>query len=321
MFSQESIQTSVDFLVRFSTDYLMPFMVLCFVGGVALRVLNWYSLKRQEFFVTEFKKRVDRYLDSLEQHKGLSFFVVAKHWLMVTFYEIFEVRALLQRRKMDPIMSWSDRVFLTKMGFAWLVKDVLRKVRNLKYQTQQPRLHEISRNSFETNPCFTNVFGVIPTGLTNDLLNMLPGLFIVGGIFGTFLGITKALPTIGDMNLNDVEGTKLVMDQFLLKVSFSMSTSIVGIVLSVAMSVVNAMFSAEKIFLHTVEVFENALYAIWHKSDNNDLPIGGLDFDENKNPVEALAEKSLEKELEKLRGKSDQPRGPGIPGQETKKAS
>ena len=144
--------------------------------------------------------------------------------------------------------------------------------------------------------------------------------FIVGGIFGTFLGIMKGLQGFNGMNLSDIEGSQKIMETFLIKVSFAMSTSIVGILLSVLMTVVNTLFSAEKVFMHTVEVFENTLYAIWHRSDNNDHTNNDLEFDDNKNPVEALAEKSLNKEYEKLYGKIEPHSGPART-RDTKKAS
>ncbi|RME16006.1 MAG: hypothetical protein D6797_05455 [Bdellovibrio sp.] len=320
MVSQSFIQKVVDNLVLFSTDYLMPVMAITFCIGIILRIYSWYALKREEFFVLQFKKRVDIFLADLPPYKKISFFTTVKHWLLITYYEIFEVKSLLQRRKLDPLMTWSDSVFWTKRGFAWLVKDVLRKVRNLRYEAQQPRLHEISKNSFETNPCFTKVLGKVPTGLINDLLNILPGLFIVGGIFGTFLGIMKGLQSFHGMDLKDIEGSQKIMETFLLKVSFSMSTSIVGIFFSVLMTIFNTVFSAEKVFINTVETFENTLYSLWQRSDSNDIPKDDLEFDENKDPVEALAEKALDQEFEKFKN-WDKEKGPERTREKVKKVS
>ena len=61
---------------------------------------------------------------------------------------------------------------------------------------------------FENNPCFRKVFGYIPISVSNDFLAVLPGLFIVGGIFGTFLGIMKALPELGGMEVSDAKRPK-----------------------------------------------------------------------------------------------------------------
>ena len=43
-----------------------------------------------------------------------------------------------------------------------------------------------------------------PYGLLNRGLDILPNLFIVFGIFGTFIGITSALPLIATIDLNNL---------------------------------------------------------------------------------------------------------------------
>lgn len=296
------IQSIVDSFVTFATDLLMPFMVLVFFVGISLRVLNYLTLKRQNFFTKELEKRLDKYLDEIEQQPNVSFFQVTKKLLLITYYEIFEVTALLQRRKPDMLMTLSDRLFLNKQGFAWLVKGVLKQIRYIKRdENHNPNMMEVSKNVFQNNPAFTKIFGYLPSGFTNDSLNILPGMFIVGGIFGTFLGIMQALPDLSALNPDDVEGAKQIMNAFLFKVAYSMSTSIVGITLSVAMSILNTMFSAERLFMSTVESFENSLSRIWSRSTNNDLPNQAMSFDEHKNPLEALAEEALNKEYQKMR--------------------
>ena len=298
MFTQEGIQLFIDGLVRFATDLLIPFMFFTFLIAVVLRFLVFWTLKRQETFAVEFEKRKNRYLDGEE--KETSFFMTVKKILLKTYYEMFVTQALLQRRKADPIMTWSDRIFLTRGGFAWLVKDVLRQIRYLKFDGNHPKMMEISKNTFQHNPFFNNVFGRIPSRLTTDLLNILPGMFIIGGIFGTFLGIMKALPDLSGMNLADIEASKAVIDQFLLKISFSMSTSLVGILLSVLMSIVNAIWSPQKLFVRTIDRFENTLNSLWSAAQNNRIPPEGERFDENQNPIEALAETALDKDYSKL---------------------
>lgn len=294
------VQAFLDWLVTFATDLLIPAMIVTFFAAIALRGLIYYTIKREEWFAKEFDRRVDEYMDLDKIKDHLSFFVTTKRLLEKTYYEIFEVRALMKRRRPDQVMHWSDRVFLVKQGTAWMVKDLLKHLRHMRYTKEgRPKLLQISKNSFQRNPCFSKVFGVLPASVFNDFLNILPGMFIVGGIFGTFLGIMKALPDLGTMDLNDVEGTKLVMDQFLLKVSFSMSTSLVGIMLSVVANFVNTFFSPEKTFVETVDRLESSLDKLWNVSTNNDLPHEIPQFDEHRDPLDALAEQAVELEFTK----------------------
>ncbi len=297
MFSQEFVQNTVDGVVVFATDLLMPAMVLFFFGAIALRVLIYYTVKREEWFSREFSKRVHKFLHARDEKAEQSFYIVCKRLLEITYYEIFEVRAILKRRNPDAIMTMADRVFLVQQGVARLVLDTLKQIKFLKFGNERPQFTEISNNIFRNNPCFNRVFGIIPVSVFNDFLNIVPGLFIVGGIFGTFLGIMKALPELGGMNLNDIEGTKLIMDNFLLKISFSMSTSIIGIVLSVGMTLCNTFFSCEKLYVETVERFENELGHLWNLSSSNKLPSEYANFDAERDPIEVLAEDLISKEL------------------------
>lgn len=298
MLSQSIMQSLVDGLVVFATDMLIPIMGLTFMLGVVLRGLIWWTMKRELWFAKEFEKRTRLFLNEIghEEHYP-SFYRNVKRLLEKTYYEIFEMRAKLKRRNPDLVASFFDRVFLIQHGTAWLVRDTLQQIRYLKHGKGHPKFLEVAKSVFQGNPCFTKVFGFIPGAKFNDLLNILPGLFIIGGIFGTFLGIMKALPELSGMDLNDIEGTKLVMDTFLLKISFSMSTSIVGIILSVAMSLVNTIMSPEKVFISTIDNFENSLDNLWNQSSNNELPPIEEEFDEHKDALEALAEQALQKEL------------------------
>jgi hypothetical protein len=298
MFSQDSIQAMVDLVVKFSTDLLMPFMVFFFLFAVGLRALIYFTVKREEWFSKEFSKRLKKFLEVRDEQAELSFYVVCKRLLEITYYEVFEVRAIMKRRNPDAIMTITDRLFLVQQGAARVVTDALKNIRYLKHGGERPKFLEISNNIFRNNPCFNKVFGLISVSMFNDFLNIVPGLFIVGGIFGTFLGIMEALPELGGMNLADVEGSKLIMDNFLLKISFSMSTSIVGIIFSVGMTLINTFFSCEKVYLETVERFEADLDTIWNLSNNNKLPKEYPNFDAERDPIEVLAEDVITKELQ-----------------------
>lgn len=296
MFSQDLVQGLVDGVVVFATDLLMPAMAIFFVFSIALRVLMYYTVKREDWFTKEFSKRVKKFQDSRQENVDQSFYVVSKRLLEITYYEVFEIRSIMKRRNPDAIMTVTDRVFLVQQGSARIVSDITKQLKYLKWG-ERPKFLEISNNVLRNNPCFNKVFGIIPVGVFNDFLNTVPGLFIVGGIFGTFLGIMKALPELGGMNLSDVEGSKLIMDNFLLKISFSMSTSIIGIILSVTMSLANTFFSCEKVYMETVERLENELDVLWNMSSHNKLPADIANFDADRDPIEVLSEDLIAKEL------------------------
>jgi hypothetical protein len=279
---------------------LLPYvMATIFAIGAFFRVMVYFTVKRHEWFSREFERRVNKYVEGEVpgQTHGVSFFQLAKKMLERTYYEVFEVRDRSARRSPDRVMAVSDRIFLIKPGCAWLVKDILKQLKFLKWTEETPKLLNITKATFHHNPCFNRVFGIIPIGALNDVLSILPGLFVIAGILGTFLGIRGGLESLGSMNLADLETTRKVMDNFLHEIAFAMSSSIVGIAFSLLLHVWNTMFSPDRVFVSMVDRFESALDLLWYRSDNNNYPIGGRPFDENRDPVEALAEQALALEV------------------------
>jgi hypothetical protein len=281
--------------------YLPYAMAVAFVCGIFLRSMIYYTVRRHEWFSREFEKRVNRFMENETpgQVKDVSFYILSKKMLERTYYEIFEIRDRMKRRKPDSVMATSDRVFLVRQGCAWLVRDILKQVKFLKWTEETPKLLNITKATFQHNPCFNRVFGVFPMAGLNDVLAILPGLFVVTGILGTFIGISGGLGDLGGMNLQDLEATKAVMDKFLHEISYAMKSSIVGIVFSLLSHVFNTMMSPERAYVSMIDRFESALDLLWYRSDNNNYPSEEKPFDEHKDAVEALAEDALTKEINK----------------------
>lgn len=276
------------------------------IGGVFFvaaftRYIIFYTVQRHEWFSVEFEKRVNRFVES--QNPGdvndVSFYVLSKKWLEKTYYEIFELRDRMQRRRSDKVMRLADRVFLIKQGCAWLVKDILKQLKFLKWTQDTPKMLNITKTTFNHNPCFNRIFGIFPINVVNDLISILPGLFVVGGVLGTFLGIRGGLTALGSMNMENLDATKRVMDSFLAEIAHAMGASIVGITFSLAMHIVNTLFNPERVFGSMIDRFESALDLLWYRSDNNRFPSNSVAFDEHKDPSEALAEEAIKLETSK----------------------
>jgi len=298
MFSQESISGFINFLTEDLAVYLLPAMIFVFTVATALRFLVHYTVTRELWFTKEFYKRIHEHLDSKSQKtEDQSFYVSMKKNLEKTYYELFVVRAYMKRRNPDYVIDMTDRIFLIQEGCARLVKENLRQIKHLRYQKERPRFIEITKNVFDNNVCFKKIMGIIPVQATHDVLNILPGIFIVSGIFGTFLGIMAALPELGEMKLEDVEGAKIIMDKFLTSIAFAMSTSIIGIIVSVCMTFLNTLFDPEKVFLKTINKFENTMELLWDSCENNTLPEDIPGFDQHRDPIEALAEDAVENQV------------------------
>ena len=273
-----TIVDMINLVVLYATDYLMPALLIGFVLAVIMRLLITVTIHRQKRFVKEYCKRVHQDIAANPEPRG-SFYHHVKRALTRTYFETFELRQRYKRRNEDHIMTVGDRVFLIQDGIIRLIDDFLQHIRYLKKDSShQPDFHEISNSVFASNPIFNRVLGIFSMSRTNDVLNILPSIFIVGGIFGTFLGIMKALPELTAMDITNAEASKVVIDNFLIKISFALSTSILGIVLSIIMSFMNTLLSPTNTYVEIVDAFNSASEILWNKSENNDVsgPDSGL---------------------------------------------
>jgi len=277
----ESIVNLINAVVVYATDYLMPLLLFGFVLAVVMRLLITVTVHRQKRFVKEFCKRVHQDIATSPEPKG-SFYNHVKRALTRTYFETFELRARYKRRNEDHIMSVGDRVFLIQDGILRLIDDFLQHIRYLRKGHGQPDFHEISNSVFGANPVFNRVLGIFSMSRTNDVLNILPSIFIVGGIFGTFLGIMRALPELTAMDITNAEASKVVIDNFLIKISFALSTSILGIVLSIIMSFMNTLLSPTNTYVEIVDAFNSASEIMWNKSENNEADNRGEGISERE---------------------------------------
>lgn len=275
----------INVVVEYATDYLMPLLLCGFVLAAILRLLITVTIHRQKRFVKEFTKRVHQEILSNPEPRG-SFYLHIKRMLTRTYFETFELRARHKRRNDDRIMTVGDRMFLIQDGVIRLIDDFLQQVRYLdRNGGRQPDFQGISNSVFGSNPVFNRVLGVFSLSRTNDVLNILPSIFIVAGIFGTFLGIMRALPELTAMDITDAEASKLVIDSFLIKISFALSTSILGIVLSILMSFMNTLLSPTSTYVEIVDTLNSAAEILWNKSETND--VAGESTRQNEHEAEA----------------------------------
>jgi hypothetical protein len=282
--------------------YVLPYIMgIVFLLGTFMRVMIWYTVKRHDWFAREFEKRVSQFMEGEKPgtRNQVSFYVLSKKMLERSFYETFEMRDRMMRRRGDKVMRSADRIFLVKQGCAWLVKDILKQLKFLKWTEDTPKLLHITKSTFHHNPCFNRVFGIIPISGMNDIVSILPGLFVVAGILGTFIGIAKGLPELGNMNLQDLDTTNNVMSRFLIEISYAMMSSIAGITFSLISNFINVSLSPDRVFVSMIDRFESSLDLLWYRSDNNEYPSNEKPFDEHRDPQEALAEESLNLEIAK----------------------
>ncbi len=273
---QAPINMSLAHLFNTMANYIVPIMFAVFVVAVFMRLSLFWVIRSKLRFAREFAVRLHFYLRAVAQGEAPrvgSFSRLIRALLEKTYLECFEINDRYKLRSLDKVETLADRLFMLHAALQRFVEDLVVHLGYLKKSVERSGradFQDIIRSSFDTNPYFSRVFGVLPISTVNELLATLPGLFLVLGIFGTFLGIAAGLPELGNMDLSNIENTKKVMDGFLVHISAAMFKSIVGIALSASMGVLNTLLAVETTYYTAVTRLSDSLSLAWQETDINE---------------------------------------------------
>jgi hypothetical protein len=142
-----------------------------------------------------------------------------------------------------------------------------------------PNFYELTHRVMDQDKNWTRLLGLFPLDGISRLIDLLPNLFIVFGVFGTFIGISMALPEIARIDFNNLEASQQTLNSFVLSVTFSMNTSIAGIFFSLILTFLNTLFPIKEMRSRIFKKMENSFQSLWyhiHKEDReveNELSI------------------------------------------------
>ena len=263
----EIINNIVTTLIAYGADNLMPILIFVFVVATILKILMYHLLKSEYNFTSAFETRTHRYLNKEypEEKKLNKFSDVVGFILNKTFEESYTARKIFRKRKEDSRVIALNRVFLVETGAQSLIDDTLKQT---KYHDagRTPDFDGIAKYAFNSNPYFNKLWGVIPIGLMNNVFSRLPSLFIIGGIFGTFLGISKGLPALKAMDPGNIVAAQATLESFLESMTLAMYSSVVGIFLSVCFTLMNTFMSFNTVYLSLVDRFTQSLELLWKET-------------------------------------------------------
>jgi hypothetical protein len=224
----------------------------------------YYLLRSEADFSSAFETRTHRYLNREYQDMGhdRNFHQIVAYLLKKTFNESYILRRKqFRKRKEDPKVNTLNKMFLVETGAKSLIEDTLKQTR-YHDAGKAPNFRNISRFVYGSNPYFNKLWGVIPVGLMNNM-------FIIGGIFGTFLGISNGLPALKEIDPGDIVAAQATLADFLGSMTFAMYSSVVGIFLSVCFTILNAFTSLESVYMGSVDRYTQSLELLW-KDTNSD---------------------------------------------------
>lgn len=250
-------------LLAWSAAWLMPLMVFVFFGALLARLVVYILIKSENRFTLEFEKRVYLHRDrKYPETQKLEFHQCVELLLSKACNETYVLPATKRSRKGDAALSLANRMFMIQDGAYRLSKST---VENLQFCTKgsTPNFDIVVTQAFTSNLYFNKIFGIIPVDLVDETLAILPGLLVVAGIFGTFVGIMQGLPVLRNIDVTNTAATSKILNEFLTSMAYSVGTSVVGVFLSVILTMVNTWTAWDNLCSGLVERFRNSLMFLW----------------------------------------------------------
>ncbi len=127
-----------------------------------------------------------------------------------------------------------------------------------------PNFSELTQRILGQDGHWTTILKKLPIEGVSRLIDIMPGLFVVFGVFGTFVGISMALPEIAKIDFNNIDASGETLSNFVKNTSYAMETSLAGIVFSVTMTVMNSLFPIKDMRARIFKKVETALQTLWY---------------------------------------------------------
>jgi hypothetical protein len=127
-----------------------------------------------------------------------------------------------------------------------------------------PNYMELTHRVLDRDKNWVKLFGIIPIEGLSRFIDILPGIFVILGILGTFIGISLALPAIASINFENLSDSSNILNAFVNSVTLSMSTSIIGIVCSLAMTLLNTLYPITGVRRKIHKEMVNCMERIWY---------------------------------------------------------
>jgi hypothetical protein len=262
-------------VLDFFSVYLIEFMAILMGTALVIRFMAYKASKYDQLYFSTFTRQVELHINKDKENNSEAVKDVDSYLANLLGEVAKKLPNRSLRRENDQqseklvkpsgknerngkIVSLRDYV----QGKQALIMNI--QAENSVFKAKHPPLFtELTSRIMKQDKNWTHLFGVIPINGLTRLIDILPGLFIVFGVFGTFIGISMALPEIAKIDFNNLEASGEILSTFVTNVTFSMKTSIIGIFFSLILTFLNTLFPIKNVRNGIFKKVESALELMW----------------------------------------------------------
>lgn len=286
-----------------ASGYLIQLMAVTCLLALVVRFVAHKANKINKTYFNSFSHAVIKILEEEEEkHESVDDVDIWMENLLNQVEDHLPDRSLRLRKKEEKKKQRLSEFTDSKRGVIVAIKQQVDALKS----PHPPNFIDLTHRVLDQDPNWRNVLRIMPVDSLNRGLDLLPNLFIVGGIFGTFVGITSALPMIAQIDITNLQGAAPVLNNFVEGVAYSMNTSIAGIVFSVIMTLMTSLFPLGSVRTEVSKNFENAMEFMWYRIHGNKLSDGEQKLVETLEAIVASNREAVELLKELRDGMNDQ---------------
>ena len=252
------------------SHYLIEIMAVSFALALLLRYVAYRAARTNAVYYRTLCRSIDKKIAKSSQSD------YNDQWLRTLFENLrSDLPARSLRSKEEQVTGTFRKQSLDK--FVEKNRDPVHfLIQQIDYLMSplRPNFREVTARILGSDRKWTTILGFIPVETLQRFLSTMPGLFIVGGIFGTFIGITAALPMISTIDLSNLAEASPILNRFVANIAYSMQTSIAGIVFSVMLTLLNTIYPIGIIRNEVKGMLNRTLELVWNSFHESRLSPG-----------------------------------------------
>lgn len=289
----------IEFILSFFSDYLIEVMMVLLSSALALRYVSFRHSKRDEAYFSHFTRELS---STIEEDKAKMIKIEDVESYLTNL--LGRVNQKLPDRNLRGELANRNNAVRKDMALKDYVGSkhgMIASIQNeslVFHSKVAPNFPQLTDRIMNNDENWSKIGGFIPIDGVTRMLDVLPTMFIILGVFGTFIGISMALPEIAKIDFTNLEGSGKTLSMFVVNVTFAMKTSIAGIFFSIVLTLLNTFFPIEAMRESTFEKVETVLQNLWYH----------VQSDRKKRSAEeefSLMRETLQLILEEIKGQKE----------------
>lgn len=253
----------IEFLLSNLGIYLIEFMSFMLITALVLRWISYRHSKKDEVYFSHFTRELNATIeeDKAKGTKNQDVDVYLNNILGRVHQKLPErnLRKDLQSRGKSSEVSLRDY-----LGSKHAMIASIQNESNVFTSSVPPDFSQLTDRVMSEDEHWSKILGAVPIDGVSRTLDILPTLFIILGVFGTFIGISLALPEIARIDFSNLETSGQTLTDFVINVTFAMKTSVAGIFYSIILTLLNTIFPIDATREKTFDQVENSLQTMWY---------------------------------------------------------